>query len=384
MKNFSDIKKSLLERDGAKCSICGQDMDINNNCAIDHISPKGLEGSEGIDNLRLLCKRCNSKIVPSNFNAYEFERYIHSLILKNSNYRNIKIEETIGIEKNYAIDLMMDRKSENGWEEIIAEVKYSSSFTTERINRIIEEIKIYKGIKQNSKFVLIFPGKLTERSTLLIEENCIEIWDLDYLLKEFKEEIINTEHPVFKALFIQGIKNIRRNEKDLIKKLKECNSGKIDWSKYQKLVGEILEVLFCPPLLVPLSEKSDASKVNRRDFILPNYTEVGFWAFMRSRYYADYIVVDAKNYTKKITKREVLQISNYLKLHGTGLFAMIISRNGCGESATHTIREVWAIERKLIIVLDDNEIEQMLLEKLSNRQPDSVIRQKIEDFRLSL
>ena len=52
-------------------------------------------------------------------------------------------------------------------------------------------------------------------------------------------------------------------------------------------------------------------------------------------------------------------------------------------SAQSTIREVWAIERKIIIVLQDNDIEQMLLTKMSGEDPAIVLRQKIEDFRLS-
>ena len=53
--------------------------------------------------------------------------------------------------------------------------------------------------------------------------------------------------------------------------------------------------------------------VNRRDFIIPNYSEEGFLRYLRSRYSADYIVVDAKNYTHKITRKDALQIANYLK-----------------------------------------------------------------------
>lgn len=59
---------------------------------------------------------------------------------------------------------------------------------------------------------------------------------------------------------------------------------------------------------------------------------------------------------------------------------------GINEGALFTLREVWAIDKKLIIILQDNDIEQMLLEKISKRDPENVIRQKmkIEDFRLSL
>lgn len=102
------------------------------------------------------------------------------------------------------------------------------------------------------------------------------------------------------------------------------------------------------------------------------------------RYTADYIVVDAKNYQKNITKGEVLQIANYLKEHGPGLFGIIITRNGVSESAFYTLKEVWAIHKKMLIILLDNDIEQMLLEKLANREPENIVRQKIEDFRLSI
>jgi hypothetical protein len=92
--------------------------------------------------------------------------------------------------------------------------------------------------------------------------------------------------------------------------------------------------------------------------------------------------VDAKNYSQKVTKKEVLQIANYLKFHGAGLFGMIISRKGIGESAKYTLREVWEIEKKLIIVLQDNDVEQMLIEKSLGREPENIVRQKIEDFRI--
>ena len=128
----------------------------------------------------------------------------------------------------------------------------------------------------------------------------------------------------------------------------------------------------------------DHSGANRRDFVFPNYCEQGFWAHLRSRYAADYIVVDAKNSSQRITKRDVLQVSNYLKEHGTGLFGIIVARIGVTDSAYYTLREVWAIEKKMIIILRDNDLEQMLLERLAGGAPETIIRQKIEDFRLSI
>ena len=66
----------------------------------------------------------------------------------------------------------------------------------------------------------------------------------------------------------------------------------------------------------------------------------GFWAFIRDKYRVDYVVVDAKNHSRKIKKNDVLRIANYLKPHGVGLLSLILSRIG-GDSAgcEHTQRQ---------------------------------------------
>lgn len=384
MDNTRDLKKLLRERAGNKCSICGVSL-IDDNISIDHFFPIALAGKDNLNNLRLLCRNCNNKYVNSAFNGYEFEKYIYDVIRKNDDFRNVELETIIGKDKKYFADIAAERKREDKWESIIIEIKYTTSLTIDRVNSVIRRFKEIDDIIKDTKFVLLFPGKLTERTSSLLIQNNIEVWDIEYLSSKFENEINQTEHPIFHSLLTSSIYNINKSaEQIFIDKLKNCKPGKEHWSKYQKLIGEILSFLFCPPLLTPLSEKSDALKVNRRDFILPNYCDTGFWAFLRSRYHADYIVVDAKNYSQRVTKKEVLQIANYLKYHGTGLFGMIISRNGISESALYTLREVWAIDKKLIIVLQDNDIEQMLLEKISNREPENIIRQKIEDFRLLL
>ena len=38
----------------------------------------------------------------------------------------------------------------------------------------------------------------------------------------------------------------------------------------------------------------------------------------------------------------------------------------------------------MIVILDDDDIEQMLIEKMNDGEPEKLIRQKIEDFRLSI
>lgn len=61
-------RKEIFERDGGRCQICNHelhiDMDRRNDnyyVQLDHIVPKSKGGSNQKDNLRALCKSCNSR-----------------------------------------------------------------------------------------------------------------------------------------------------------------------------------------------------------------------------------------------------------------------------------------------------------------------------------
>lgn len=47
----------LINKCGGICEICGK----INSCSIDHIIPISKGGSDGIENLRVVCNSCNSK-----------------------------------------------------------------------------------------------------------------------------------------------------------------------------------------------------------------------------------------------------------------------------------------------------------------------------------
>jgi hypothetical protein len=95
-------------------------------------------------------------------------------------------------------------------------------------------------------------------------------------------------------------------------------------------------------------------------------------------------VVDAKNGKGPITKTHVLQISNYLKIHGVGLFGIILCRDGMNSGARVTLREQWLLHNKLVLVLNDRDLENMLLAKAAGGDPATVLRDRIQEFRLSI
>ena len=153
---------------------------------------------------------------------------------------------------------------------------------------------------------------------------------------------------------------------------------------YQRVIRDALGLLFSPPLDPPIWESGDASRANVRDIVLPNYASEGFWKDIRETYSAHYIVVDAKNYKGKISKQQALQVANYLKPEGAGLFAIIASRNGATRPCEHTLREQWVAYGKMVVLLTDKDIVKMLLASGANRNPEDVLGEVIRDFRLSI
>jgi hypothetical protein len=375
-----ELYKQLVDLYGEKCYICGRSDVL---LEIEDLIPQSASKTSKLSNFRLICGE--DKVRKSNkiFREVEYVQYLNDIILKNNNFRNTEIEVALN-ETKYRADLITQRKAGNKWEKVLIEVKVIPTFTELRLREIIEQLKLFKKYSKDHKIALAFPGILTNKDNELLQKDGIEVWDINYISTKFVKEIASTPHPLFQALFTSK-KNVAEHNK-LIMDLKSINPGRKDkdWSKYQKHIEKILDYLFGSVLSSPITELSDHFKINRRDFILRNYAETGFWAHIRTRYLADYIVLDAKNYTKKVTKKEILQISNYLKVHGAGLFGIIVTRNGSDNGSYYTCREIWAMDKKLVIVLDDNDIKKMIIAKASTNNPEEIIRQKIEQFRLSM
>lgn len=372
-EKYKNIMQQVVEAYGDFCCMCGSTQ----NLELMHLSAKK-DDDETIENLRLICPNCNHITDNRTFREFEFEKYLSELITLNNDFEATTIDKIIGTERKKRVDIYTKTKTQ----EFFIEVKALSFLDRKAIQDIIKQLDLYRNELNGGTMVFAFPGVLTDSAASIFSQDNIQVWDIPYIAEKFKYEISKVNHPIFQNLFTKNSE--KPIEKELIQKLNNTKSGKTEWNIYQKLLNEILAQLFCPPLSNPIYELSDEFKINRRDFILPNYCENGFWSYIRIMYNADFIVIDAKNYTKKVQKKDVLQICNYLKNHGAGLFGIIITRNGGDTSCYHTIKEMWAIQKKMIIILTDEDIIQMLTLKAVGNSPEDIIKQKIEQFRLSL
>ena len=271
----------------------------------------------------------------------EFESTLADLLSRNPNFRDVKREVIIGRDARYSADIVAGRVRPTGIEPLLIECK-AAPVRSEQLKELVSQLRKFQALYGECRPVLAVAGTMVQQDLALLVQEEIELWDLKYIAHEFAGQIEGLGPSYFRALLLSQLcrEDKPSPEQLLIAKLKATAKGKKDAAVYQKTVGDILELLFCPPLTKPIFEHSDNTRANRRDFILPNYADSGFWRSIREKYCADYIVIDAKNYSNKVKKNDVLQVANYLKPRGAGLFGLIISRNG-GDSAgcQVTVRE---------------------------------------------
>lgn len=320
--------------------------------------------------------------------SIEFESLLVDLMSHHPSFTEVKRDQLLGHDIKFRADIVA-RKIEPRDRQATLHIECKTFPPTSLSDtaHLLKQLLNYKKLSPDQNIVLAIPATIADKFLQILTSNGIEVWDLEYLSRNFSSQIPLASPNFFSriiALHARGNRTQTREE-SLIQDLRDCKPGKAEWLVYQKLVGVIFEHLFCPPLGNPQPESADYSRANRRDFIAPNYTDKGFWNFLRLKYSADYIVIDAKNHNRKVKKNDVLQVANYLKLHGAGLFAFIISRSG-GDSAgcETTLREQWLVHQKMIIVLNDQDIEAMLTAKSEGREPTDLIGDKIEKFRLSM
>ncbi|MEU8397810.1 hypothetical protein AB0C28_21655 [Nonomuraea sp. NPDC048892] len=290
------------------------------------------------------------------------------------------------------VDFLIEESTPSGSRAILIEAKRETPQTDRRLREAVEQLKHYR-----SAYLKAYPDRPSPRMALAIPDPLTPVRHdrfqqegIDVLSREWIEEQARNhglEDEAARFLDPEGRYHRPREQElgtQLLNKLNRTPAGKSHWVEYQSLCAQILAYLFCPPLEAPLTEHATASKINRRDMILPNYCNDDFFHFLRSHYRADYIVVDAKNYAKLVGKTQVLQLANYLSQHGAGLFGLIVTRSGADRAARLTQREQWLYHHKMVLVLIDEDLRQMIASKQSGGDPTSLLRQKIEDFRLSI
>lgn len=253
-------------------------------------------------------------------------------------------------------------------------------------DRLEERIKLIKNMQQfyknlSSIFSYASQSWLRNYQTFqAIQKSTLTTW-----LKSIESPILS----YYSAGTLSGIVVPERPKEEhsaqLIGQLVNCPKGKSGWSRYQENCGGILEYLFVPPLRKPISQSRSESGVHIRDFILQIPVDLGgFWGYCQMKHDSVGLVAECKDYTDQIDGNDVVITAKYLHERRSGNFGILLCRENPSVGAIKEAGRIWRESGKLIVMLTDEDLIDMIKLKENKDEPEKIIERKIFDFRTSL
>jgi len=164
--------------------------------------------------------------------------------------------------------------------------------------------------------------------------------------------------------------------------IKKLPTGKEDGAdiKYEKLIGELFASLLYPHLDFAKMQARTDSGVSIRDLIFYNNRSLPFLSELMDDYGSRQITMEMKN-VKKIGREHVDQLNRYLS-DDLGKFGLFVTRNPLKRAEFQRTVDLWSGQRKAVISLDDQDIEQMVEVFVSKqRSPVEIIKKKYIQYR---
>ena len=170
----------------------------------------------------------------------------------------------------------------------------------------------------DNKFLLLYSGSMTAKARQDLDGSNVVARSLRSR-EDLKSQFWTTILPNYKD---PGLSD---RSQELLVALRDVPSGSEHSSLYEGVCESILEFLFYPELGPPKPQSYTLNRSQRRDFIMKNEAQDGFWARARERYKADYLIVEVKNVRGRVGNGSVWQLAGYMKEKGVGFFGMLIA-----------------------------------------------------------
>jgi hypothetical protein len=180
--------------------------------------------------------------------------------------------------------------------------------------------------------------------------------------------------PLFSQIPIASAKNSLKAIKALPTGLKEENDA-----KYERELSRLLASAFYPQLDFAKSQSRTESGVLIRDLIFYNNRSHEFLAELFEKYDCRQIVMEMKN-VNELQSEHLNQLNRYMT-EQFGKFGVILTRRMPLPKVYRNTIDLWAGQRRCIIILDDYDLEQIVtLYESKQRDPIDVLKKKYVEF----
>jgi hypothetical protein len=174
------------------------------------------------------------------------------------------------------------------------------------------------------------------------------------------------------------------NVSQLIEQLKELKGGREAAYVYQDLIFKILNYLFEPDLIDGKPQVRTEYGTEIRDIIYTNESDTSFWRYIREKHGNFLVVFELKN-KQEIDNSDIDQLANYLG-DPTGFVGILISRKLPAQGQHRKAITIYnkVVPRKIVLFLSDEDMETMLRDKNSGKDPTRLVQKKYRDFMTSI
>lgn len=199
----------------------------------------------------------------------------------------------------------------------------------------------------------------------------------DILPKEPSTQIFNQQREPLDTPKIQG-----ELLKERISNWDNSNGN----TQYEDLCYETLNYLFDNELSLWHRQQTSNSELYRFDLIckIKDGDVSGLWSTIFQCFNSKYIIFEFKNYTDKITQKEIYTTDKYLYLKALRGVAILVSCKGASTNANRAIRGTLRENGKLILSISNLDLLEMIDIKLNKGIPADYLYLKFDELLIDL
>ena len=197
---------------------------------------------------------------------------------------------------------------------------------------------------------------------------------LAYISQKQRTQADCKNDPLFKQIPVMSAKR-------LLGEIRKLPTGKTEGAdrRYEDLAVHLLASLLYPELDFADEQSRTDSGVVIRDLVFYNNRSMDFLRDIHADYGARQLVVELKN-VKAIEREHINQLNRYLA-DQFGNFGIIMTRNPLPRAMFKSTIDLWAGQRKCIIVLTDQDLMQMVdVFESQQRLPIEVVKRAYVEF----
>ncbi len=154
------------------------------------------------------------------------------------------------------------------------------------------------------------------------------------------------------------------------------------WRDHEIDIAQILKYVFSPALGSQYLQARTLDGTERRDVVMVNQSEVGFFAWARIKHGVDYVVFEVKNVNE--TKPEHLHQTAAYCWRALGRLGFVVARTHPGETWDRHAAAQWHRHETVVLLLCDNDLQRMVEMKAFGEDPICIVRELYDRLILSL